>query len=83
MKLNIIAGSIIYFAVHETHKYDKYGDERAHKRRNTFYWWAFFLHLASIMDAYVDAYLDRFNEDMRISFDSDGELWTIGLQISL
>lgn len=76
-----VEGSVSYFAIHEAHQYSKYGDENAHKLRNTLYWWLFLLHLVSVTDAYVDAYLNRFDDLMKITYNTNDKTLSLGIQI--
>jgi len=77
-----VEGTIITFAIRESRKFNRYGDEKAHKQRNTLYWWTFFLHAAAVMDAYVDASLMGFNENMNISMEQTERTWAMTFSYS-
>ncbi len=72
-------GTVMAFAIREGRRYDTHGSGRAQSARNTLLWWAFFLHAASVMDAYVDASLMRFTENMNISLNTDERMWAMTL----
>jgi len=61
-------GVLIYSIFNENKKYNDTNDTKYRDKRNTLQWWLFFVIGLSVVDAYVDAYLDRFNEDMNIYF---------------
>jgi len=64
-------GFLIYSIYNENKKYNAADNdkerERYRDRRSTFEWWFLFILGISAVDAYVDAYLDRFEENMNIS----------------
>lgn len=62
----LVETGLFSYTLYQVREYNKHGDETIHKRRNTLFWWSFFVHLASVTDAYVDAYLYRF-KDKKVS----------------
>jgi len=62
---------LIYNFVDSWEKYDNTADEtsKEHYRdeRSKYGWWFFLAHILSMMDAYVDAYLRNFKENMDIN----------------
>lgn len=71
----VIAGetALLYAIYNENRKFrdEKYDEvERSNfrERRDTLQWWFLFAIGASAVDAYVDAYLDKFNQEMNISY---------------
>jgi len=61
-------GILIYSIINENKKFNDTKDAIYRNRRNTFEWWLLFVLGVSAIDAYVDAYLHRFDENMNISF---------------
>ncbi|MFC1563183.1 DUF5683 domain-containing protein, partial [candidate division KSB1 bacterium] len=61
-------GILIYSVYYENKKFNDTNDIIYRDRRNTLEWCFLFVLGISVVDAYVDAYLDRFNEEMSISF---------------
>jgi len=60
-------GILIYSIYDNNKKFNDTKEVKYRKRRNTLQWWFVFVLGLSAVDAYVDAYLDRFNENMDIS----------------
>jgi len=60
-------GILIYSIYDNNKKFNDTKEVKYRERRNTLQWWFVFILGLSSVDAYVDAYLDRFNEDMDIS----------------
>lgn len=75
----LVEGTVIALAVRESRRYEKYGYGDAHEKRNTLLWWTFFLHAAAVMEAYVDASLMNFSENMDISLERGSRTWAMTL----
>ncbi len=61
-------GILIYSIYNNNKKFNDTKEVKYRKRRNTLQWWFVFVLGLSAVDAYVDAYLERFDENMNISF---------------
>lgn len=61
-------GILIYSIYNNNKKFNDTKEVKYRKRRNTLQWWFIFVLGLSAVDAYVDAYLERFDENMNISF---------------
>ena len=63
-------GTLIYLIFNDNKKFKDTNDISYRDRRNTLQWWFLFVLGVSAVDAYVDAYLDGFDNNMSISFDN-------------